>query len=203
MELPVEKEVLSIGFYGENDFYFLKESLEIIFNRVGIKNLNYNRESENPTYHPGRTAIVFSGDTRLGIIGEIHPDVLINYDIKQRVYIADIDFDKVVELSNLDIKYKPLPKFPSMIRDIAVVVDEDVMIGELEDLIEYHGKDLIESIELFDIYRGDQIADNKKSVAFSIVYRSFEKTLTDERVNSIQEDLIRDLKEKFDAVLRS
>lgn len=203
VELPSEKQVLSIGFYGENDFYFMKESLELILDRLGIKDISYTREANNPTYHPGRTAIVSFGDIKLGIIGEVHPDVLINYDIKQKVYVADIDFDRVVELSNLDIKYNPLPKFPSMTRDIAVVVDEDVMIGELESVINHHGKDLIESIELFDIYRGDQVADNKKSVAFSIVYRSFEKTLTDDKINPIQEAIIRDLEEKFSAVLRS
>ena len=202
-ELPDEKGVLSIGFYGENDFYFMKESLEIILDRLGIKDINYIREPNSPAYHPGRAATVFTGDTKLGIIGEIHPDVLINYDIKQRVYMADIDFEKMVELSKLDIKYSPLPKFPSITRDIAVVVDEDVMVGELENIIKYHGKDLIESIELFDIYRGDQVPADKKSVAFSIVYRSFKKTLTDEEINPIQEAIIIDLEEEFNAMLRS
>ena len=203
VELPEEKGILSIGFYGENDFYFMKESLEIILDRLGIKDLNYMRQSNNPTYHPGRTAMVYAGDTKLGIIGEVHPDVLINYNIKHRVYVADIDFDEMVNLSNLDIKYKALPKFPSMTRDIAIIVDEDVMIGELETVIKNHGKDLIESIDLFDIYRGDQVAENKKSVAFSIVYRSFEKTLTDDRINPIQKSIIEDLQENFNAVLRS
>ena len=147
--------------------------------------------------------MVYAGDTKLGIIGEVHPDVLINYNIKHRVYVADIDFDEMVNLSNLDIKYKALPKFPSMTRDIAIIVDEDVMIGELETVIKNHGKDLIESIDLFDIYRGDQVAENKKSVAFSIVYRSFEKTLTDDRINPIQKSIIEDLQENFNAVLRS
>ncbi len=202
-ELPDEKGVLSIGFYGEKDFYFMKESLEITLDRLGIKDISYIRESNNPTYHPGRSAIVFSEDIKLGIIGEIHPDVLTNYDIKQKVYMADIDFDKIVELSNLDIKYHPLAKFPSITRDIALVVDEDVMMGELENLIRYHGKDLIESIELFDIYRGDQIPADKKSLAFSIVYRSFEKTLTDEEINPIQKAITIDLEEKFNAILRS
>lgn len=202
-ELPDEKAVLSMGFYGENDFYFMKESLEIILDRLGIKDISYNRESNNPTYHPGRTATLHAGGKKLGIIGEVHPDVLTNYDIKQRVYVADVDFDLIVSLSDLEIKYSPLAKFPSMTRDIALVVNEEVMIGELESVIKYHGKDLIESIELFDIYRGNQVAENKKSVAFSIVYRSFEKTLTDERINPIQEAIIRDLEEKFNAVLRS
>jgi phenylalanyl-tRNA synthetase beta chain len=201
--LPDEKEVLSIGFYGEKDFYHMKESLKIILDILGIKDINYKRESNNSTYHPGRTAIVFSGDIKLGIIGEIHPDVLTNYDIKQRVCMAEIDFDKIVELSSLDIKYKPLPKFPSMTRDIAVVVDEDVMIGELENVIVDKGKELIESIELFDIYRGDQVAENKKSVAFSICYRSYEETLRDEKINPIQEAIIKELEQKFNAVLRS
>ena len=137
------------------------------------------------------------------MFGEVHPDVAGNYELKNRPYLATINFDKVVEMTDLDIKYKPLPKYPSMTRDIAVVVDEKVMVGELEEIITAHGKDLVESIELFDIYRGNQVEKNKKSVAFSIVYRSYEGTLTDSVINDIQTGIIEDLENKFDAKLRS
>ncbi|HZH93895.1 MAG TPA: phenylalanine--tRNA ligase subunit beta [Tissierellaceae bacterium] len=203
VDLPEEKQVLSIGFYGDKDFYYMKETLEMVFSRLGIKNLDYRRLTDNYSFHPGRAARVYSGDDELGVFGEVHPDVAGNYELKNRPYVATINFDKVVELTDLDIKYKPLPKYPSMTRDIAVVVDEDIMVGELEEVIIHHGKDLVESIDLFDIYRGNQVEKNKKSVAFSIVYRSYEGTLTDSVVNKIQTSIIEDLENKFDAKLRS
>ncbi len=203
VDLPDEKQVLSIGFYGQKDFYFMKETLETVFERLGVKNLSYEREEKNPSFHPGRAATVYSGNVKLGIFGEVHPDVANNYELKKRSYIATIDFDKIVDLTDLDIKYRPLPKYPSMSRDIAVVVDEGVMVGEIDKVIRSHGKNLVESIELFDIYRGNQVEKNKKSVAFSIVYRSYEGTLTDSVVNDIQNKIILDLENRFDAKLRS
>lgn len=203
VKLPIEKQVLSIGFYGEKDFYFLKETLEIVLERLGIRNLEYKREDNNPSFHPGRTALLYSGDQEIGIFGEVHPDVAINYELKNRIYLATIDFDVIVKLADMERKYKPLPKYPAMTRDIAVVVDEAVMVGELEKVILRHGKDLVESIQLFDIYRGNQVERDKKSVAFSIVYRSYEGTLTDSVVNDIQNKVIADLEKEFDAKLRS
>jgi phenylalanyl-tRNA synthetase beta chain len=202
-ELPEERQVLSIGFYGDKDFYYMKETLELVFERLGIGELNYKRLTDNPSFHPGRAATIYSGDEVLGVFGEVHPDVAGNYELKNRPYIATVNFDKLVEMTDLDIKYKPLPKYPSMTRDIAVVVDEEVMVGELEEVIKVHGKDLVESIELFDIYRGNQVEKNKKSVAFSIVYRSYEGTLTDSVVNGIQTSIIEDLENRFNAKLRS
>lgn len=202
-ELPDEKKVLSIGSYGDTDFYELKEIVEITLSKLGIKSYQYEREENNPTYHPGRTARLYSNGEYLGIIGEIHPDVLENYDMKARVYTAQIDFDKVVELTNLEIKYKPLPKYPAMVRDIAIVVKEDVLVGDIEKIIMKHGLGLIESLKLFDIYRGSQIGEGLKSVAYSIVYRSYERTLTDDEVNEIQDSIIRDLENSIGAKLRS
>lgn len=202
-ELPDEKKVLSIGAYGEVDFYEMKEIIEITLSKLGIHGFDYEREENNPTYHPGRTAKIFSNGELLGVIGEIHPDVLENYDIKTRLYSAQLDFDKVVELTNLDIKYKPLPKYPAMVRDIAIVVKEDVLVGDIEKIILKHGGGLIERLELFDIYRGNQIGEGLKSVAYSIVYRSYDRTLTDDEVNKIQKLIIKDLENSIDAKLRS
>ncbi|MGM0396239.1 MAG: phenylalanine--tRNA ligase subunit beta [Bacillota bacterium] len=202
-DLPEEKQVLAIGFYGQKDFYFLKETLELVLKRLGIRNLRYERADTNPSFHPGRTAFIYSGEEKLGIFGEVHPDVAGNYELTKKTYVATIDFDKLVEMTDLELKYKPLPKYPAMTRDIAVVVDENIMVGELEKVIRSHGKELVESIELFDIYRGNQIDKSKKSVAFSIVYRSFEGTLTESVVNDIQAKIIVDLEKKFGARLRS
>lgn len=203
VELPTEKKILSIGFYGEDDFFFLKESVNKVLNRLGIKDLTYIREEENESFHPGRTAKIIANGEEIGIIGEIHVDVLENYDIGKKVYISHLDFDKIVEITNLDIKYKPLPKYPSTARDIAVVVSENVLVGDIENIILKHGEGLIEKVELFDIYRGNQIEEGLKSIAFSIIYRSYEKTLTDEEVSKTLKNIIRDLEASLDAKLRS
>lgn len=201
--LPTEEKILSIGFYGENDFYYLKESLEILLNRLGIYGAEFIREEENPTFHPGRTAKLLIDGYELGVLGEIHMDVCENYDIKERVYTAQLDFDKIVELTNFDRKYKALPKYPSMVRDLAVIVDEEVLYGDIKKIVLNHGKELVENVEMFDIYRGNQVPEGKKSIAFSIVYRSYEKTLTDNEINQIQNSIIADLESNLGAKLRS
>ena len=202
-ELPDEKKVLSFGFYGETDFYDMKEIIEKTLSELGINDVEYIREEKSPTYHPGRTAKLLINGSLLGIIGEIHPDVLENYNIKTRVYGGELQFDKIVELTNLEIKYAPLPKYPSMTRDIAVIVREEILVGNIEKIILNHGGGLIQGVKLFDIYRGNQIQEGLKSVAYSIVYRSFDRTLTDEEVNNIQEAIIKDLETSIEAKLRS
>lgn len=201
--LPREEKVLSIGFYGDNDFYHLKESLEILFARLGIVGIDFIREENNPTYHPGRTAKILMNNHELGILGEIHMDVCENYDINQNVYIAQVDFKKIVEIADFDRKYNPLPKYPAMSRDIALIVDEDVLFGEIKRIVFKHGKDIVENVKIFDIYRGNQIPEGKKSIAFSIIYRSHNKTLTDNEVNMIQDLIISDLENNLDGELRS
>ena len=201
--LPEEKAMICIGMYGDKDFYFLKDVIEILLERLGIKDIEYIRESNNPIYHPGRTAKMIKNSKSLGVFGEIHPDIMKNYDFDKRVYIAELDFNCLFEFINLDRKYTELPRYPSIVRDIAIVVDEDITVGDIEEVINSNGRELIESIELFDIYRGNQIDSGKKSLAFSIRYRSSEKTLKDEEVNQIQKKIIDDLREKFQARLRS
>lgn len=202
-ELPEERKILSIGFYGDDDFFFLKETINKVLDRLGIKNIIYIRELENESFHPGRTAKIIANGEDIGIIGEIHVDVLENYDIDRRVYISNLDFDKIIEMTNLDIKYKPLPKYPSMSRDIAVVVKESVLVGDIENIILKNGEGIIEKVNLFDIYRGDQIENGLKSIAFSIIYRSYKKTLTEEEVNKTLSNIINDLEDILDAKLRS
>ncbi len=202
-ELPIEKKMLSIGMYGDVDFYDIKEIVEVLFERLGIQDVEYLREQNNPTFHPNRTANIIHDGESIGTIGEVHIDVLENYDIGSRVYIAYLDFDKIVNEANLSRKYKPLPKYPAIERDIAVVVDRDVLVGELEKVIWKHSEGLIEKVELFDVYSGGQISEGKKSVAFSITYRSFYGTLKDDEVNVIHQNIIKNLESEFDAKLRS
>ena len=203
VELPEEKQVLSIGVYGNKDFYFLKESVQIVLERMGIRDLKFKPLITHPSFHPGRTAEIYSGTDLMGCFGEVHPDVLENYDIRNKVYAGIIDFDKVVVLADQEVKYKPLPKYPAVTRDIAVVVDESILVGDLEDTIVENGEGLVESISLFDIYRGNQILENKKSVAFSIVYRSYDGTMTEDIINRIQKNTIAGLEKKHLAKLRS
>ena len=202
-ELPEEKKLLSLGMYGEVDFFSLKGVVEELLNRLGITESEYEPVSDNTTFHPGRTAKIVVGDKVLGIIGEIHPDVLENYDMKERCLIGELDFDAIVELSNLEKKYKPLPKYPSITRDIALLINEDVLVREIEKIILANGKGLVESIKLFDVYTGSQVEEGKKSVAYSIVYRSSEKTLTDEEVVKVHDKILQELEGKLNATLRS
>lgn len=202
-ELPEEKKILSLGTYGKKDFYYLKEVVDLTLGRLGIKGIEYIREEDDTSFHPGRTAKLLLGGECIGIIGEIHMDVALNYNIKDRVYIGQIDFDKIVELTNMEVKYQPLPKYPGMLRDLALVVKEDILVGNMEKIMWKHGKGLIEKIELFDIYTGNQIPEGMKSVAYSITYRSHDRTLRDDEVNEIQKDIIKDLEDTFGAKLRS
>lgn len=201
--LPEEKKILSFGVYGDKDFYYLKEVVNKMLDRLGIRDVEYMREENNPTFHPGRTAKLILDGEELGIMGEIHPDVGENYDIKARVCLSQLDFNKIIEKTNLDIKFKGLPKYPSMLRDMAILIDEDVLVGEIEKIILKHGEGLIENVQLFDIYTGDQIPENKKSVAYSITYRAKDRTLRDDEVNKIQDSIIEDLTNIFNAELRS
>lgn len=202
-ELPIEEKTLALGMYGDVDFYSLKEIVDTLFQRLGIKNVEYVPKEDNPIFHPYRTAeIIYKGES-LGIIGEVHIEVMENFEIDKKSYIGELNFDKIVELSNLDKTYKPLPKYPSITRDIALVVDRDIMVGDLEKIIWSNGEGLIEEVELFDIYEGVQIEEDKKSVAFQIKYRSYERTLKDQEVNRVQDNIIKELEKHFKAQLRS
>ncbi|MFA5524190.1 MAG: phenylalanine--tRNA ligase subunit beta [Tissierellales bacterium] len=202
-ELPYESRTLSIGMYGSSDFFTLKGVVDTLFEKLGIRDFEYIREKYDSTFHPGRTATITLGNHVLGIIGEVHPDVLDNFGMKERVYVAELNFELIVLHSNLDRKYTPLPKYPSVTRDIALVVDEEIMVKEIEKIIMENGKKLVEAIKLFDVYKGGQIEKGKKSVAYSIIYRSHEKTLTDEDVARVHDKIVVKLQENLNATLRS
>ena len=202
-ELPIEKKILSIGMYGNIDFYDIKEVVETLLERLGIKKLKFLPKEDNPIFHPYRTAEIIYNDDLIGIIGEVHMDIMENFDIEKKPYIGELDFDKIIELANLKKSYKPLPKYPSITRDIALVVDRNIMIGQLEKTIWENGAGLIEDVKLFDIYEGEQIEEGKKSVAFGIRYRSHNRTLKDNEINKIQENIIGELEKHLGAQLRS
>ncbi|MDR1773661.1 MAG: phenylalanine--tRNA ligase subunit beta [Clostridioides sp.] len=199
-----EPERICIAEYGKNiDFFELKGVVEILLKELGIKEYEIVPERENTSYHPGRCANVVLNGKVVGTLGEVNPDVAENYDLGKRVYICELNANLLFENQNQVSLYKPLPKYPSTSRDIALVVNNSVYVKQIDDIIKEKGQGLVESFELFDVYTGNQIQEGYKSVAYNIVYRSSEKTLTDEDVNEVHEEILKELKEKLDANLRA
>lgn len=201
-KLPKEIDKLVIGMYGDADFYILKGIVEDLLLSLGIEKYDIERESANPTFHPGRTARLMIRRKDAGVFGEIHPNVLENYGIEDRVYVAELNLSLIFEASKLERKYKTLPKFPAVTRDIAMLVKDEVTVGEIENIIMRSGKELIESVKLFDVYKGKQIPDGTKSVAYSLSYRAADRTLKDAEVNAVHDKIVKNLSEKLGAQLR-
>ena len=201
-ELPSEKLKLTMGFYDLGDFYYLKESIEKILWYLGIDDLEVRRK-EVSFLHPGRSAEFILNGESLGVFGEVHPKVLENYGLKKKAYVAELDFDKIVENTIDNYTYKDLPKFPTMKRDFAFVMDRDVDSVELEKISKKYGKELLESFKVFDIYEGENIEEGKKSVAFSLVFRAAERTLEDAEVTEICEKIVAEIESEIKAKLRS
>lgn len=200
--LPDEREILSIGIYGEVDFYSLKGIVENLLSTLGIEKAEFVPETENSVFHPGRCAKLLVRKKDAGVFGEVHPDVADNYGMDNRVFLAEIDLYTLYEASKLEKKYKALPKFPAVSRDIAMLVEDKVTVGEIESIINRAGKELLESVKLFDVYKGKQVAEGFKSVAYSLIYRHEGKTLTDDEVNKVHDNIVKSLREKLNAELR-
>ena len=202
--LPVETKKYCVGMYGkEVDFFVLKGVIESVLNNVGLKGYEIEPETTNLTFHPGRCAKVVYNNIYIGTFGELHPDVIENYDLGQRVYVAEINIDTVFENLTLTKSYNPLPKYPSTSRDIALIVKDEIFVKQIEDIIKANGEDLVESYKLFDVYKGAQIEEGHKSIAYSITYRSKDKTLTDEDVAKVHDKILSELSEKLNANLRA
>jgi phenylalanyl-tRNA synthetase beta chain len=201
--LPKQTEYLTLGSYGEvESFFTIKGYLEELFKPLGISNARFVAREDMPVFHFGRCADIFIGDEMVGIIGEIHPDVMERYGFSQRVNLSEIDLEKVYEKANIDRLYKPLPKYPGISRDIALLVLEDVSVDSINEIIIEKGGQLLESVELFDVYRGKQVLDGHKSLAFKLNYRDSNKTLTDEEVASVHKGILAELSKRLNAVLR-
>ncbi len=208
--LPYEQYALCIGMYGrDEDFFSLKGVVEELFNVLGIKKAIFESESQLGSFHPGRCARI-SADTKdgeksmqLGVMGEVHPDVAEQYGMDgMRIYCCELMFDAIKACSDRTIMYKPLPKYPSTSRDIALLVEENTEVGKIEDLIRTEGGKILESVKLFDVYRGKQVEGGKKSVAFNLTYRDKDRTLTDEDVAKVHNKVLEALEHKLNAVLR-
>ncbi len=201
--LPAEQDKLCIGMYGKDEsFYTVKGVVQQLLSALGIEGVRYAAESEDGRFHPGRCARLMKGDVCLGIIGQVHPDVCSNYGIGTDVYAAELHYNLFFDLADMQIRYTPLPKFPSMTRDFALVVSESTEVGSLEESIRENAGELLEEVRLFDVYRGSHILPGFKSVAFSLVYRAKDRTLKDAEVNEINEKVLAALKQQYNAALR-
>ena len=193
-ELPDERMQLTLGMYGEGDFYTMKGVIEEFFDAVGMtQKVVYDPETDKPFLHPGRKAdIVYDGET-VGYLGEVHPIVCDNYDIKTRVYIAVLDMPLIVKRASFDRKYQGIAKYPAVSRDISMVVPKPVAVGKIEAVIEQRGGKLLESYHLFDIYEGEQIKPGYKSVAYSVSFRANDRTLEESDVAAAMKKILNGL----------
>ena len=200
-ELPDEELTIALGLYGNEDFYSLKGRVEALLEELNITGYEFKR-AKDPSYHPGRTAEVLINNEALGIIGEVHPDVLENYSIGARVYAGELDFGLLMEKADDTVTYSPLPRYPSVNRDMALLVDKDVPAVTIERVIREAGGDLVKDIRLFDIYTGAQIPEGKKSIAYSLTLRSSEKTLTEQEASEVLERILEQLHNQIGAIRR-
>lgn len=213
-KLPVEKPLLAAvvsgefgkGWNGEKvtkDFYYLKGVLENIMSILRIDNMTVNTENIEPFLHPGRACnILVNGDV-IGYLGEIHPAVAKNYDLPQKAVVFELDFNQLVALADKEIVYEAVSKFPAVAIDLAFVADRNLNGGEIEKAIKAVGGEYLKNVELFDIYEGDRIDPDKKSLAYNLIFRAKERTLKAEEINDVVEKIKVELNHQFDIVLRS
>lgn len=202
-ELPEERMQMTLGMYGEGDFFTLKGVLEDIFETLGVDNMiEYLPTKEYPFLHPGRQASVMLGNEKVAYIGQVHPEVMDNYSMKQNAIVAVIDMPVLVAHATFDRKYEAVAKFPAIKRDLSMTVSKEIFVGQLEKIIKKSGGKLLESVELFDVYEGNQIEAGKKSVAYSLTFRAKDRTLEESEINVIVEKILNKLSE-LGAELRS
>ena len=201
--LADERTVLTLGAYGGDvDFFALKGAVEALLCAARTPDVRFTADTETAAFHPGRCAAVWSGDTRLGTLGQIHPDVCAAYGLDGATYCAEIDVVLLHDLEGAEPVYTPLPRFPAITRDIAVVCDASVPVGELTECIRKAEKNVLRGVKLFDVYTGVGIPEGKKSVAFSLTLRSDDGTLTDDHAEEAVRAVLDALRENFGAVIR-
>ncbi len=193
-ELPTERMVMTLGMYGEGDFFTLKGVVEELADKLGfLEAIDFEPVSSYPFLHPGRQAEIVKGDIKLGFIGQVHPEAVYNYDMKGDTYVAVLYMDVITMLADFDIKYSGIAKFPGSSRDLALVCDKTEFVGRIEKIIKKNGGKILEHVSLFDVYEGDQVPEGKKSVAFSLHFRALDRTLSDEEVNASVDKILREL----------
>ena len=195
-ELPEERMQFTLGMYGGGDFFTMKGVVEEFFEKIGMKKREkYDPSAGKPYLHPGRQAnIIYEGKV-VGYLGEVHPEVADTYGIGERAYIAVIDMPEILPYATFDRKYTGIAKYPSVTRDISMVVPKGILVGQIEEVIEQKGGAHLESYRLFDLYEGAQIKEGFKSVAYSIVFRAKDRTLEEADVTSAMKKILGALEE--------
>lgn len=201
-KLPKEKMMLALGMYGEGDFFDMKGCVETIFEKLGIHHVvSYEVKEDRPYLHPGRKAdVVIDGET-VGYLGEVHPEVADNYNLGTKTYIAVLDIEKLAEKANFDVKYKGVAKFPAVTRDLSLVMKKTVLAGQVEEVIRKSGGKLLEDYHLFDIYEGENVGADEKSLAYSIRFRAKDRTLEEKDIMTVMDKILKKL-EGLGVVLR-
>lgn len=190
-ELPEEKKILTAGIYGDGvDFFTVKGAVQQVLLQLHINKVKFKPCTDAPSYHPGRTACVYSGDTYLGIVGQLHPTVAKNYGINTEVYAFEFDMNSLYDCRGGVSEYKPVPKYPAVTRDLSLVCKNEVYSGDIEEKIKKAGRPLLESIKVFDVYTGLQVAHGYKSIAYALVLRSPDHTLGDEEIDAAMKKII-------------
>lgn len=196
-----ENNILTIGMYGKDkDYFSIKGVIESLFEVLGISFM-LEREIKN-FYHPGKSARIVLGKNILGKFGSIHPCVLENYNIDIELFVGELDLDKIFELYKWNKKYKEIPKYPSVSFDLSLVIDEHMLAQDIEKIIKSKSGNILERIEIFDVYKGPQIPEGKKSISFNIIFRDKSKTLTDKDINEVIKKILEDLKNKLEVEIR-
>ncbi len=201
--LADEPKTLVMGAFGDDiDFFRMKGVIEAILLDLRIPEAEYKAEKDHPSYHPGRCARVYTGSTEIGVFGQIHPKVAKNYGIPEPVYMAELSFDALFGARSTVIEYTPLPRFPAVIRDLALVCDQRITVGELKGCITAAGGEHLEACEVFDVYQGAPIPAGKKSVAFTLTLRAEDLTLTDDHANEAIFNILNALQRTFGITIR-
>ena len=201
-ELPDERKQLTLCMYDAGDFFTLKGTIENFMERVGMKKKAvYDPKAGIPYLHPGRQAKIIYDGVEIGFLGELHPQVAKNYEIGTRAYVAVLDMPSIVPMCSFDYKYKGVAKFPAVSRDLSMVVPKEIMVGDIEKMIETRGGKLLESLQLFDVYEGNQIDRGFKSVAYSVTFRAPDRTLSEDDITGVMKKILNGL-ESMGIVLR-
>ena len=194
-ELPDERMQFTLGMYGDGDFFTMKGVVEEFFDKAGMHGrVSYDPEAGKAFLHPGRqAAILYEGDM-VGYLGEVHPDVMDNYKIGEKAYVAVLDMPAVTPHTSFDRKYTGIAKYPAVSRDLSMVVPKNILVGQIEEMIVQRGGKILESYNLFDIYEGSQILEGYKSVAYSITFRAKDHTLEEKEINGAMNKILNGLK---------
>ena len=193
-ELPDERMQFTLGFYGDGDFYTMKGVIEEFLEAIGLSGkVIYDPDAGISFLHPGRQASIFYEGKTLGYLGEVHPEVCDNYDMKTKAYVAVLDMPEIIPFATFDRKYVGLAKFPAVTRDISMIVKKDILAGQIEAMIAQRGGKILESIQLFDIYEGSQIQEGFKSMAYTITFRAKDRTLDENDITGAMKKILNGL----------